>query len=328
MIMHDHHIKLFAATFTPLHEDGTLALSSIPSVVSHLAGDGVKGLYVLGSTGEGASLTSAERRQVAEAYVEAARGRLLTVVQVGHNSLAEARQLAEHAQDIGADAISAMPPSYFKPESIEALVDCLATVVEGAPDLPFYYYHIPALTGVEVDAAELLRVGAGRLPTLAGVKFSDPHVHKLQQCRQVRHGAYDLFFGVDEMLLSGLVAGANGAVGSTYNFAAPLYRRIIAAYEQGDLERARDYQQKANAMVDVVSYYCGRAGLKAMMNLIGYDCGPHRLPLQTARVSNVEAMREALEEIGFFDWGRSFEPARHASGKEQQLKYTLKHDGR
>ncbi len=326
--MHNQRTRLFAATFTPLHEDGTPALSSIPSLVDHLTRDGVDGLYVLGSTGEGTSLTSAERRQVAEAYVEAARGRLLTVVQVGHNSLAEARQLAAHAQRIGADAISAMPPSYFKPEAVEALVECLAMVADGAPELPFYYYHIPAMTGVEVDAAELLRVGAGRLPMLAGIKFSDPRVHKLQQCRQVRDGAYDLFFGVDEMLLSGLVAGANGAVGTTYNFAAPLYRRMIDAYEQGDLERARHCQERANAMVDVILHYCGRAGLKAMMNLMGHDCGPHRLPLQTARIADVEAMREALEEIGFFDWGRAVEPARPAPVIEQPLKSTLKHDGR
>jgi N-acetylneuraminate lyase len=299
---------LVAATFTPLRADGSLHLERIPDVVDRLERDGVVGLYVLGSTGEGASLTAGERMAVAEAYVEAARGRLRTVIQVGHNSVAEARAFAEHAQRIGADAVSAMPPSYFKPGSVDALVDSLAEIARGAPELPFYYYHIPPLTGVDPDMGEFLDAAAERLPTLAGIKFSDCRLHDLQLCQRHRSGALDVVFGVDEMLLAAVALGVRGAVGSTYGFAAPLYLRVIDAFDRGDLERARSDQALAAEMVRIILRHCGRAGLKAVMSLIGLDCGPYRLPQTTAAPDDVARMARALEAIGFFEWGGASTP--------------------
>lgn len=300
--------SLIAAAFTPLAEDGALRLEQVPALVDHLERDGVAGIYALGSTGEGVSFSSAERRAVAEAFVEAAGGRLPVIVQVGHNSLAEARQLARHAQEIGADALSAAPPFYFKPLSAAEVVACLEEITAGAPALPFYYYHIPMMTGVEVDVTELLRLGAERLPMLAGVKFSDHKLHELQR-GLLLEGArdFDFFFGADEMLLSGLAAGAHGAVGSTYNFAAPLYRRVARAFAAGDLEEARRLQGRAVQMVECITRHCGGAGLKAMMQVVGVDCGPLRLPQRTARPEDVAAMEEELGRMGFFEWGRAQE---------------------
>lgn len=299
-----HLNGLIAAAFTPLMEDGSLRLGRIPSIVDHLERDGVTGIYVLGSTGEGVSLSTEERQEVAEAYIQAAQGRLTTVVQVGHNSLAEAKQLAAHAQQIGADAISAMPPFYFKPESTAQVIECLAEVTSGAPELPLYYYHIPAKTGVQLDIEELFQDGARRLPTLAGIKYSDPNLYELQRGSSLEDGAFDVLLGVDEMLLSGLVMGVDGAIGSTYNFAAPLYMRIMEAFEQGDLNRARRLQSLAVKMVDIIIRHCGRPGLKAMMAVIGEDCGPYRLPHGTAQMEDVVRMEEELGTIGFFEWGR------------------------
>ncbi|QXD15088.1 dihydrodipicolinate synthase family protein [Rhodocaloribacter litoris] len=296
---------LVAAAFTPLQANGALDLDRIPAVVDHLQRDGVSALYILGSTGEGVSLTTQERMAVAEAYVQAARGRLPVVVQVGHNSLAEARTLAAHAQHIGADAISAMPPEYFKPETIEVLVDSLAEITQAAPELPFYYYHIPALTGVHLSMEAFLQQGSKRLSTLAGIKFSDRRLEELQACRHIEPGRFDVLFGVDEMFLSGLVLGVRGAVGSTYNFAAPLFRRILHYVETGNLERAEHLQARANRMIQAILHHGGRGGLKAVMSLIGLDLGGHRLPLQTPGPDALRAMRQALENMGFFEWARA-----------------------
>jgi N-acetylneuraminate lyase len=295
---------LIPAVFTPLDADGSLRLSKVPSIVDHLERDGVSGIYVLGSTGEGVSLSSEERRDVAEAYVQAASGRLRTIVQVGHNSLTEARRLASHAQEIGADAISVLPPFYDPPESVDRVIACLADVVSGAPELPLYYYHIPGKTGVEIDIEKLCRVGADRLPTLAGVKYSDPNLQEFQRGDRFLNDDLDFFLGVDEMLLGALATGVDGAVGSTYNFAAPLYRKIIDAFERGDLAQARDYQTKAVKMIDVILDHCGRPGLKAMMSVIGEDCGGQRLPKGTAEPEAVEEMERELRRMGFFEWGR------------------------
>jgi N-acetylneuraminate lyase len=293
---------LVAATFTPLRPDGAIDLDRVPALVERLAGDGVAGLYVLGSTGEGASLTAAERMAVAEAFVGAARGRLRTIVQVGHNSVAEGRAFAAHAQRVGADAVSATPPSYFKAAGVGALVDSLAEIARGAPELPFYYYHIPALTGVDPDLGAFLARAAERVPTLAGVKFSDCRLHDMLRCQSFASGALDVVFGVDEMLLGAVALGARGAVGSTYGFAAPLYLEMLDRFARGDLEGARARQALAAEMVRVILEHCGRAGLKATMSLVGLDCGPHRLPQPTAEPADVARMARALEALGFFEW--------------------------
>ncbi|MDE2957647.1 MAG: dihydrodipicolinate synthase family protein [Bacteroidota bacterium] len=293
---------LTPAAFTPMHVDGQLNLDAIGDVVDFLVTEGVSALFVLGSTGEGLSLITQERHQVAKAFVEASAGRLPVVVHVGHSSLEEACRLARHAQYIGADAISAVAPFYFKPETPELLAACLARIAGGAPELPFYYYHIPAFTGVDTDLPLLARLCSDQLPTFTGIKFSDT---RLQACFAVRSQTPppDVLFGVDEMLLSAWAVGIRGAVGTTYNFAAPLYRRMIACYQQGDLDTARTLQAHAAAAIEVILRTCGRTGFKALMGVLGVDCGPSRLPLGSSR--NIRQMTSALESIGFFEWGRA-----------------------
>lgn len=290
---------LVAAVFTPMHDDATLNLGQVEPIVEHLVGNGVAGLYVCGTTGEGPSLTTEEREAVAAAYVSAARGRIPVVIQVGHTSVPEAARLAAHAQAIGAGAISAVAPWYFKPASVEVLIDCLAVITAAAPDLPFYYYHLPALTGVQLDMLGLLRLAPEHLPTLAGIKYSAQRVDDFQACVEFADGRYDILFGCDEMLLSGLAAGARGAVGSTYNYLAPLYRRVIEAFDRGDLDGARRCQGLAVKLVHTIVRYRGHAGLKATMKLIGIDCGPTRLPVAALQAEEVERLRRELDALGF-----------------------------
>jgi N-acetylneuraminate lyase len=297
---------LIAAGFTPMRDDGSLDLDRIGPLVEQMLGDGVAGIYAVGSTGEGVSLTTAERQEVAAAYVRAVGGRGPVVIQVGHNSLAEARALAAHAQRIGAAAISATPPAYFKPGTLDVLIACLAEITAGAPDLPFYYYHIPSKTDVHLDMVRLLETAGPRLPTLAGIKFTAHALHEFQACAGVDDGRFDLLWGTDEMLLGAWAVGARGAVGSTYNFAAPLYRRLIQAFERGDLAEAARCQSLSVAMIRaVVRYPGGLPPQKALMQLIGQDCGPTRLPLVPLGPGDLAEMEAELARIGFFQWGRT-----------------------
>ena len=294
---------LNAAVFTPMHEDGSLNLDQVGPIVDRLAADGISGIYVCGSTGEGPLLSTAERRSVAAAYVEAASGRLPAVVHVGHASLSEAKDLARHARQVGADAVSAVAPWYFKPSSVANLVDCLAEIASAAGDLPFYYYHIPHITGVSINPVALLREAAQRLPTFHGIKYTAPMVDELQEMLELDDGRFDVLFGRDEMLLSGLTAGAKGAIGSTYNLAAPLYVKLVGAFERGDLAEARRLQSLSIAAIRVLLGY-GPPAFKALMNLIGPDCGPMRLPLVTLAPDKRESLRRELDAINFFDFAR------------------------
>ncbi len=299
---------LVPAVFTPMDQEGEINLKKVKPIVEHLLDDGVNAIYVCGSTGEGPSLSTDERKAVTEAYIEAVNGRIPVIVQVGHNSIRQAFLLAKHAQKSGANAISSIPPTYFKVQSLKVLFDCLEEIVVGAPDLPFYYYHIPRLTSLNINAVEFLSQSTERLPSMVGIKYSDFKIFEFQACLDVEDGRFNMLFGSDEMLLSGLVAGAHGAVGSTFNFAAPLYKRILETFQAGEIAEARRLQSLSVDMVGLLetvgSTETFSGALKAMMGLIALDCGPIRLPQLNLTPTQVKLLKQQMEAIGFFEWGR------------------------
>ena len=296
---------LVAAPFTPMHEDGTINLPQIEPLVEHYINHQIKGIFVCGSTGEGPSLSREERMQVAEAFTKAAQGRLFVFVHVGHSSLAEARKLAVHAQKIGADAISATLPTYFKITTEDVLIRCLQEIAEEAPGLPFYYYNIPSLTGVHIEMASFLHHAQDAIPTLAGIKYTSPLLHDFQACLSSNEQQFDMLYGTDEMFLPALAVGAKGFIGSTYNFAAPVYHKIQAAFWEGELAVARQYQDQVIAMVRLIVKYGVIPSQKAIMKMIGLDCGPVRLPLQTLTAQQEGELQKELEQIAFFEWSKA-----------------------
>jgi len=181
---------------------------------------------------------------------------------------------------------------------------CLAEITSGAPDLPFYYYHIPRIAGVEIDVVEFLQKSKDYTPSLIGVKYSTFTLFEFQACLEINNGQYNMLFGSDEMLLAGLATGAKGAIGTTYSFATPLYWKIIDAFERGDMDEARYYQGCSVKLVEILGHYDFRAALKGMMQVIGLDCGPHRLPQLTLSADELIALKNDMDKIGFFEWGR------------------------
>ncbi len=272
---------LVAAPHTALKSDGSVNLDAIEKQAARLAEDGVTGAFICGSTGEGHSLATSERRQVAERWREVLNGGAIKlIVHAGHNSVEEAKQLAAHAQKIGADAVSIMAPCYFKPVTVDDLLDFCAPVAAACGTLPFYFYDIPALTGVNLSMLEMLRRTDGRIPNLAGIKFTSTNLMSLQECLEFEDGRFNILFGCDEMLLSALALGTTGAVGSTYNYCAPLYHKIIAAHQAGDLATAQALQMKSVRLVEVLVQYGVLPAGKAIMSLVGVDCGPVRPPVR------------------------------------------------
>jgi N-acetylneuraminate lyase len=292
---------LIAAAFTPFHEDGSLNLELVPPLVDKLHADGLRGIFVCGSNGEGPNMTTEERMKVAEAFVKAARKRLLIIVHVGHSSISEAKLLAAHAARIGADAFSSVAAFYFKPVSEENLADCMMAIASAAPELPFYYYHIPHLTGVGMDMIEFLKYAGGRIPNLAGIKYTASTLQEYQACLNFENGKYDILFGLDELLLPALAIGAKGAIGSTYTFAAPLYQKTISAFQQGDLPAARIHHSYMVEMIRLLVKYPPIPGQKAIMKMLGFDMGPSRLPLVNLNNAQFEKFNRELNKIGFFD---------------------------
>lgn len=291
---------LIPALFTPMTPDGALNLPQLAPLVDHLVTGGATALFIVGSAGEGVSLTVQERRAVVEETLNAVGGRIPVMVQVGHTSVTEARALAAHAHQCGAAAVSAILPSYFKPDSLDTLISILKDIASGAPDTPFYYYHIPALVNLSVNTLALME-RAAEIPSLVGLKYSSVNVFEITALKYHFGDRYNILFGVDEMLLSGLVGGADGAVGSTYNFLLPVCNRVIEACGRSDLPAAMQAQSQATELIRIINGHGGLAAIKATMQFIGLDCGPVRLPLKPLSVEQTQELRKALLEAKFFD---------------------------
>ena len=295
---------LVAAPFTPFHADRSLNLDVIPAYARFLRDNGVGAAFVCGTTGEGLSLTLEERLRIAERWVACADDRLRVIVHVGHTCLADARTLTAHAAKIGASAVSALTPCFFKPRNNAEVVNWCEAVASAAPALPFYYYNIPSMTGIDYPVVDFLAQAQARIPSLAGVKYTHENLPDYKACVAFAQGRYDILFGRDELLLEGTDAGALGAVGSTYNYAAPLYLRLLAARAAGQATEARTLQDTAIKMIAI----CNGIGVthlaasKALMAMLGVDCGPVRLPLAPPDATQLATLRTRLNEIGFFDF--------------------------
>ena len=301
---------LVAAPFTPFHADGSLNLDVIPAYARFLRDNGVGAAFVCGTTGEGLSLTLEERLRIAERWVGCADDRLRVIVHVGHTCLADARTLTAHAAKIGASAVSALTPCFFKPRNNAEVVNWCEAVASAAPMLPFYYYNIPSMTGIDYPVVDFLAQAQSRIPSLAGVKYTHENLPDYKACVAFAQGRYDILFGRDELLLEGTDAGALGAVGSTYNYAAPLYLRLLAARAAGRATEARTLQDTAIKMIAI----CNAIGVthlaasKALMAMLGIDCGPVRLPLAQPEATQLATLRTRLNEIGFFDFAGRTNP--------------------
>lgn len=294
---------LIAATHTPFDAQGHLSLATVEKQAVHLLRVGVKTVFIGGTTGESHSLTVAERLALAQRWSEVVRGsELRLVIHVGANCLADARTLAAQAHTLGAGAISALAPSYFKPRSLEALIACAADVAGAAPEVPFYFYDIPGMTNVSFSMPDFLAQAPARVPTLAGIKFTNPDLMAYQRCLHAEGGRFDIPWGVDEYLLAALALGAVGAVGSSYNFAAPIYLRLAKAYAEGDHATAKMEQYRSVQLIEVLARYGYMGAAKAVMGMLGVEVGPPRLPNMPLTEEQRQKLRAELDSLGFFEW--------------------------
>ncbi|OWF43497.1 N-acetylneuraminate lyase B-like [Mizuhopecten yessoensis] len=298
---------LAAAVFTPFDENRQLDLSKIEPYCDHLLKHNVRYIYVNGTTGEGNSLTLQERKMVVEKWIEVSKKRLSVMVHVGCMNLTESLELTRHAEQAGADAIATLPPLFFKPTNIDALVRYCKAVADTAPHLPFYYYHLPIMSHVNLNMEDFLNRAKDEIPNMAGLKFSDKDLVDLIGCSFVDGGRYNLLYGCDEQLMAGLVTGAHGAVGSLHNFMPDLYNRMIQQLKEGDFDSARKEQIQGQRLCRIVYRYGSILGgnvaaLKAIMSMIGLDMGPPREPMRAITSEEFGKYKSEIESIGFSEW--------------------------
>ncbi|MER0397145.1 N-acetylneuraminate lyase [Vibrio vulnificus] len=287
---------LIAAPHTPFDSNNQVNYAVIDQIAALLIEQGVTGAYVCGTTGEGIHCSVEERKAIAERWVKAADGKLDIILHTGALSIVDTLELTRHAETLDILATSAIGPCFFKPSSVADLVNYCAQIAEAAPSKGFYYYH-SGMSGVNLDLEQFLIQGEQRIPNLSGAKFNNVDLYEYQRALRVANGKFDIPFGVDEFLPAGLAVGAIGAVGSTYNYAAPLYLKIIEAFNQGKHSEVQALMDKVIALIRVLVEYGGVAAGKAAMQLHSIDAGDPRLPIRALTAQQkadvVAKMRDA-----------------------------------
>lgn len=301
--MNYKHLKgLIAAPFTPFDQDGSINVNNIPDYANLLKKDGVSGAFVCGSSGEGLLLTTEERKTVLEAWIPSASENFKLIAHIGSTSYETSRELAKHAEKLGVYAIGCMGPCYFQPKTAIELTKFCAKVASAAPSTPFYYYHIPNGSGVHVNMAEFLEEAEKVIPNLAGIKYTYSNLMEMFQCLEYNNGKYDILHGHDELLICGLSLGAKAAIGTTFNFMAPVYTQLIEAFNNKEIEKARAIQKHANEIIKIMlNTGSAVSGGKAMMKLCGLDCGPCREPIYNLTDQQYEKLKVDLKEANFFE---------------------------
>ncbi|XP_037778360.1 N-acetylneuraminate lyase-like isoform X1 [Penaeus monodon] len=294
---------LMAPTFAPFHSDGSLNLDVIPAYAKHLRNTGVTGVWVNGTAGEGMSMTVAERKKLAEAWMACKKDVGTVIIQCGAGCLLDTQELARHAESLGACGIAVFPCIFDKPRSADELVDYMAEVAKACPGSPLFYYHIPMKTQVNLSMSEFLQKGVERIPTLAGLKFTDGDVSgEGKKCLEVAGRSLTIFNGFDERLQEAVSQGFSCGVNVCYNFCAHHAADILSLMKAGKVEEAKEAQKAIVDLLGVIFKPTGGfsvAGVKAAMTILtGLDVGPSRLPVKPLTPAMQEALRADLAARG------------------------------
>lgn len=294
---------LINAPFTPFDKDGKINLEPIEAYSKLLINNGIRGVFINGSSGEGYLLTDEERRMLAEKWMEVSPSHFKVIVHVGSTCIKSCKELAVHAQEIGAWGIGSMAPPFPKVGRVEELVKYCEEIASGTPRLPFYFYHIPAFNGVYLSMVDFLNAVDGRIPNFAGIKYTYESLYEYNQCRLLKGGKFDMLHGQDETILPCLaMGGAQGGIGGTTNYNGRVLNQIIESWKAGKIDEARELQNFAQEVINVICHYRGNiVGGKRIMKLIGLDLGENRTPFQNMTQEEELRMRKELEAIHFFE---------------------------
>ncbi|EHM49666.1 MAG: N-acetylneuraminate lyase [Yokenella regensburgei] len=252
------------ALLTPFDEQQRLDKESLRRLVRFNIEQGIDGLYVGGSTGEAFVQSLSEREAVLEIVAEEAKGKVALIAHVGCVSTAESQQLAHAASRYGFDAVSAVTPFYY-PFSFEEHCEHYRAIIDSADGLPMVVYNIPALSGVKLSLEQISTLVT--LPGVGALKQTSGDLYQMEQIRRA-HPDLVLYNGYDEIFASGLLAGADGGIGSTYNIMGWRYLNIVKALKEGDIATAQRLQTECNSVIDLLIKTGVFRGLKTVLHFM------------------------------------------------------------
>ena len=271
---------LMAAPFTPLTKNAEVDTNKIAEYASYLTTRGVKGAFISGTSGEGTSLSVIDRKLIAKAWKDHCSSDFSLFIQVGHTCLEDSCAMASHAELLGVDAISTMAPLFFKPKNIKELISYCKTIADSAPNTPFYYYHIPNMTGVNYPMRDFIPLAAKHIPSFAGIKFTSEDLRDFSLCQQIENGRFDLLWAVDDAMTAAMSVGCQGFIGSTFNYGAAKYLEVIETFNNAQITTSAKAQLEMNKIVDVLikSPLPAIATQRILMAEAGLDCSAGNAP--------------------------------------------------
>lgn len=287
---------IYPATVTPFDGEGAYDPEAMRRIVRHQLEAGVHGFYLCGGTGEGLLLTREERQTVLEDVLDEVQGRAGVIAHIGAFQTTETIALARHASEVGVDAIAALPPAYFYKPDERALVRYYTAVAEVA-EVPLLIYNIPQRTGITMTRdlfEQLLEV-----ENIVGMKDSSGDVFALSLFLNGDQKPL-IFEGEDTVLSAGLMAGACGGIGATYNMMPQLFVELWNGFQAGALEEVARIQSRINQLIDALIVVDLFGGLKQTLAWMGLECGVPRTPNRPLTAEETEKLRRSLEQVHFF----------------------------
>lgn len=286
---------ILPALVTPLTERETINEDVARRLMRWHMDEGMDGFYICGATGEGPVVAPKERMRLAEIAREETRARdKKAIIHVGAIDLTTAKALARHAGEIGADAISSVPPFFFGYGEKE--IAQYYTELAEAAGVPLIMYCSP-LSGVNITYDMVSRFL--NIPHAIGVKWTSYDYYTMHRIKELRGGDVNVLNGPDECLLCGLTMGADGGIGATYNVMPRMFRQIYDRFRAGDIEGARQAQYKANRLIEVIIRFGVQASLKEMLGMLGYDCGFCVYPQKRLSDEERQGLRDALKAMHY-----------------------------
>ena len=284
---------IMPALVTPLTEDERINVPVLEKLINYLIDKKADGFYIGGATGEGLALRPEERRILAEESVRIINGRVPSIVQIASTDYNQAIELAKHAEAAGADAISATPPLFFSydEDDIYNYYKGLANAVH----IPLIIYYNPA-AGFTVNAKFAAR--AFEVDNLTGIKWTSSDYFQMMLLKDMTHGEMNIINGPDEMLLMGLNAGADGGIGTTYNFMMDIIRGVWDNFHMGNIEKAREYQIRAAKIIYPLLQYKTIPVAKLVLEKMGFEVGNASYPMKRYTEEQKEEIIKAMISSG------------------------------
>ena len=292
---------IHSAIFSVYDEQMNVKKETVAKMVEGQLEAGVLGFYVGGNTGECTVLPAKTRKQMLEAVVEANKGRGKIMAHIGAGHFDEVMDLLEHANTQKIDAIASLPPSLCSYYNHKDTIEYYKALAK-ASKFPVYAYVTP----VTMQHSELYSFAKelSEIDNIAGLKITIPDYFKFALVNQIDGGRLNNLNGPDEMMLSSLVIGADGAIGTTYNIVPKVAVKIFESFKAGDLKTALEYQNKLNAFIQTMYGFVNGRGLgywKACLSLLGYDMGYTVFPSSQVSEEDLKVLKEKLTAINFFE---------------------------